>query len=75
MSLKNAPCHPEHIRYAQCKLREGSCSPGTGMLRSAQHDKGEVLCLPDQVQVVGGAFESFAELGGGNFDEAVRTLG
>ncbi len=30
--------------------------------------------LPDQMQVVGGAFEGFAELGGGNFDEAVRAF-
>ena len=31
--------------------------------------------LPDQVQVVGGTFEGFAELWGGNFDETVRALG
>ncbi len=22
--LRSPNCHPEHIRYAQCKLREGS---------------------------------------------------
>jgi len=27
-----APCHPEHIRFAQCRLREGS-SPAQGELR------------------------------------------
>jgi len=32
-------CHPEPIPYAQGKLREGSGSMGTEMLRSAQHDK------------------------------------
>ena len=26
------PCHPEHIRVAQCKLREGS-DPAQGRLR------------------------------------------
>ena len=31
-------CHPEHIRYTQCKLREGSVALGTEMLRCAQHD-------------------------------------
>ena len=34
------PCHPEHIRSTQCKLREGSVAPGTEMLRCAQHDMG-----------------------------------
>jgi len=31
-------CHAEHIRFAQCKLREGSGARGTEMLRCAQHD-------------------------------------
>src|SRR6266496_2669392 len=31
-------CHPEHIRFAQCKLHEGSGSIGLEMLRYAQHD-------------------------------------
>ena len=31
-------CHPEHIRFAQCKLREGSGSPDTEILRCAQDD-------------------------------------
>jgi hypothetical protein len=31
-------CHPEHIRSAQCKLREGSLAMGKEMLRCAQHD-------------------------------------
>ena len=48
--IKSAPvvCHPEHIRYAQCKLREGSGAGGTEMLRCAQHDKvvGAFLLLP-----------------------------
>ena len=76
MSLKNAPCRPERS--------EGSCSPGTemrfaefplGASEWAQHDKGDVLYLPDQVQVIGSTFEGFAELWSGNFDEAVRALG
>jgi len=32
-------CHPEPIRFAQGKLREGSVAMGTEMLRYAQHDK------------------------------------
>ena len=31
-------CHPEHIRSAQCKLREGSGSTGAEILRFAQDD-------------------------------------
>jgi len=31
-------CHPEHIRFAQCKLREGSGSPDAEILRCAQDD-------------------------------------
>ena len=33
-----ATCHPEHIRSAQCKLREGSGSSETQILRFAQND-------------------------------------
>jgi hypothetical protein len=32
-------CHPEHIRFTQCKLREGSVAMGREMLRCAQHDR------------------------------------
>ena len=32
------PCHPEHIRSAQCKLREGS-DPAQGRLREESQDK------------------------------------
>jgi len=31
-------CHPEPIRFAQGKLREGSLLMGREMLRCAQHD-------------------------------------
>jgi hypothetical protein len=31
-------CHAEHVRFAQCKLREESVSPGTEILRCAQND-------------------------------------
>src|SRR6266566_9841934 len=31
-------CHPEPIRFAQGKLREGSVALGVEMLRCAQHD-------------------------------------
>jgi hypothetical protein len=31
-------CHPEHIRFAQCKLREGSGSSDEEILRCAQDD-------------------------------------
>jgi len=31
-------CHPEPIRFAQGKLREGSGSPDTEILRCAQDD-------------------------------------
>ena len=31
-------CHPEPMRFAQGKLREGSLSTGKEILRSAQHD-------------------------------------
>src|SRR5438552_18509458 len=37
-------CHPEHIRYTQCKLREGSVAIGTEMLRCAQHDRAGPVC-------------------------------
>src|SRR5579859_6619344 len=33
-------CHAEHIRYAQCKLREASRRPPCEALRCAQGDKG-----------------------------------
>jgi hypothetical protein len=36
-------CHPEHIRFTQCKLREGSVSLGVEMLRCAQHDRAAVF--------------------------------
>ncbi|HEX6109726.1 MAG TPA: hypothetical protein VFZ02_09985, partial [Ktedonobacteraceae bacterium] len=32
------PCHPEPIRFAQGKLREGPVELGAEMLRCAQHD-------------------------------------
>jgi hypothetical protein len=32
------PCHPEHIRYAQGKLREASRCPARQTLRCAQGD-------------------------------------
>src|SRR6266516_6735611 len=32
------PCHAEHIRYAQCKLREASRCPSREALRFAQGD-------------------------------------
>jgi hypothetical protein len=32
-------CHPEPIRCAQGKLREGTGSTGSEMLRCAQHDR------------------------------------
>jgi hypothetical protein len=32
-------CHPEPIRFAQGKLREGSVARGSEMLRCAQHDR------------------------------------
>jgi len=38
-------CHPEPIRFAQGKLREGSSSMGNEMLRCAQHDKTESASL------------------------------
>ena len=31
-------CHPEHMRFAQCKLREGSGSTGGEIPRFAQDD-------------------------------------
>ena len=31
-------CHPEPIRFAQSKLREGSGAPDTEILRCAQDD-------------------------------------
>ena len=31
-------CHPEPIRFAQGKLREGSLSMGREMLSAAKHD-------------------------------------
>ncbi len=31
-------CHPEHMRFAQCKLREGSSSPDAEILHCAQND-------------------------------------
>ncbi len=34
----------EHIRSAQCKLREGSVAIGTEMLRCAQHDRAGPFC-------------------------------
>ncbi len=46
-------CHPEHIRSAQCKLREGSIAVGTEMLplrfaqgfgSRAQHDNTDLDC-------------------------------
>jgi hypothetical protein len=45
--IDDPACHPEPIRFAQGKLREGAlgklregaCSVGTEMLRCAQHDK------------------------------------
>ena len=33
-------CHPEHIRYTQCKLREGSDVRGCEILHFVQNDKG-----------------------------------
>jgi hypothetical protein len=42
-------CHPEPIRFAQGKLREGSGSRGTEMLRFAQHDIAwitDIMTLP-----------------------------
>src|SRR6266496_1703373 len=39
-------CHPEHIRYAQCKLREGSLSSGVEMLRCTQHNSGVTYLIP-----------------------------
>ncbi len=38
---RGSRCHPEHIRSAQCKLREGYHSRGIEMLRCAQHDSQE----------------------------------
>ena len=43
-----APCHAEHIRYAQCKFCETSRRPKRQTLRGAQGDnvekQGETLC-------------------------------
>ena len=39
------PCHPEHIRCAQWRLRERAGAMGTEMLRYAQHDKGGALLV------------------------------
>src|SRR5260370_40015444 len=33
------PCHPEPMRFAQGKLREGSVASGSEILRCAQHDR------------------------------------
>src|SRR2546426_5141622 len=38
------PCHAEHIRYAQCKLREASRRPARQTLRFAQGDMGTLSC-------------------------------
>ncbi len=46
---EQAACHPEHIRSAQGKLREGSGSMGAEMLRCAQHDSQDT----DQVRSPG----------------------
>jgi len=35
---RSGGCHPEPIRFAQGKLREGSGSMGAEMLRCTQHD-------------------------------------
>ncbi len=35
---KVQPCHAEHIRCAQCKLREASRCPSSKILRFAQDD-------------------------------------
>ena len=32
-------CHPEHIRFTQCKFREGSVALGKEILRCAQDDR------------------------------------
>jgi hypothetical protein len=34
-------CHPEPIRFAQGKLREGSLSMGKEMLSEAKHDSSD----------------------------------
>ena len=34
-------CHPEHIRSAQGKLREGARSIGKEMLSEAKHDSSD----------------------------------
>jgi hypothetical protein len=39
-------CHPEHVRCAQGKLREGSVTVGYEMLRCAQDDSPERWILP-----------------------------
>jgi hypothetical protein len=38
MDAASRRCHPEPIRFAQGKLREGSVALGVEMLRCAQHD-------------------------------------
>jgi hypothetical protein len=39
-------CHPEHIRFAQGKLCEGSGSTGAEILRFAQDDSPDLLSSP-----------------------------
>src|SRR6266700_2643400 len=34
-------CHPEHIRFAQCKLREGSRCPSCEILRGVYTERSE----------------------------------
>jgi hypothetical protein len=65
MDAASLRCHPEHIRSAQGKLREGSVALGMEMLRCAQHDSTFRLPLP-QGMVIGnflGSSESLSQEG------------
>jgi hypothetical protein len=35
---QDRPCHSEHVRFSQGRLREESVPPGTDILRYAQND-------------------------------------
>ena len=69
-------CHPEPFASLEGKLREGSLSMGSEMLRFAQHDNVEATLTPMQVAALCQRAEHIASgLQSGILDQAASCLG
>ncbi len=57
---EQAACHPEHIRSAQGKLREGSGSMGAEMLRGVYPERSEGLSMTVRIPIKSAHREAFS---------------